>query len=61
MMAVLPAIAGLFYGTFGERAREIAVWLLQQVARVLLPMAWTAMLVLLAMGLWSLAKRMRNG
>ena len=58
--AALPVIAGVFYGTFGERARESALWVLVQCARLLLPMACTAWMVLLAMVVWSLVKRHRN-
>ena len=60
LSAVLPAIAGVFAGTFGQRAREGALWIVVQVAQVLLPTACVAWMVLFAYGLWSLAKWQRN-
>ena len=60
MVAVLPAVTGLFYGTFGEPARELAVRALSQLARVLLPMGTAAILILLVIGLAFVVKRVRN-
>lgn len=60
-MAAVPMAAGLFYGTFGEAARQRAVWTLSQLSHVLLPAANTAILILIVLGTVAVARRLRSG
>jgi hypothetical protein len=59
--ATVPVVAGLFYGTFGEPARQQAVWTLAQLSHVLLPAANAAILLLIVIGVAAAATRLRSG